>query len=362
MSRGTKAVINLAALNHNLANIRRLAPQARVWAVVKANAYGHGAVAVAQHLQPLVEGFAVATLDEGLELRDAGITTDLLLLEGVTSEGQTLVAAESAMDLVVHQPQQLCWLNGVTQPGLRVWLKVDTGMHRLGLPLAQLPDMVAQLQQHPAQLRLGIMSHFASADEPDSASLAAQLQALPELQRQFPALAFSFANSAAICGLPNTQAHWVRPGIMLYGASPFAEQQAEALGLAPVMSLYAPVIALRSVAKGDAVGYGATWVAERDSVIATLAVGYADGYPRSAQTGTPVAINGQIAPLVGRVSMDLITIDVTGLSVALGDLAQLWGDQVSVDRVAQMAATIGYELLTRRSLRVPLSYQQPASC
>ncbi len=356
MSRGTKAIVRLSALAHNLERIHQLAPKANVWAVVKANAYGHGAVAVANYLQDRVSGFAVATLDEALELRESGIQQRILLLEGVTSEGQSLLAAEMGFDLVVHQQQQLAWLERLHITGLQLWLKLDTGMHRLGLPLDGIEATIARLRAHPAGFQLGLMSHFASADEPDSPWLAQQRQRLAGIQQQFPDLPCSFANSAAVVGMPDTHADWIRPGIMLYGASPFAERQAQQLGLRPVMSLVAPVIALRQVPKGDAVGYGASWVAERDSQIATLAVGYADGYPRSVQAGTPVAINGQLAPLVGRVSMDLITIDVTGLSVAVGDLAELWGEQVSVDQVAAAAGTLGYELLTRRSLRVPLAY------
>lgn len=361
MSRGTHAIIDLDALSHNWQRIRELAPKARIWAVVKANGYGHGAVAVAQHLQPQSHGFAVATLDEGLELRDAGITKPILLLEGLTSQGQSLMAAEAGFDIVVHQPEQLAWLAEVSEP-LRLWLKVDTGMHRLGLDPDTLAARVAEAKALPRLEHLGLMSHFACADEDVDGHMPAQLARCLQLGQAFPELSLSLANSAAVLAHPSTHADWVRPGIMLYGASPFAQQSGAQLGLRAVMHLHAPVVALRQVEAGESVGYGASWRAPVASRIATLAVGYADGYPRSAQAGTPVWLNGQFCPLVGRVSMDLITVDVTSVPCQLGDLAQLWGDQLSVDRVAEHCGTLGYELLTRRSLRVPLHYRQRQAC
>lgn len=353
MSRGTVAVINKAALRHNLDVVRRFAPDSKVWAIVKANAYGHGATDVALALTG-ADGFAVATLKEAVELRDSGVTAPILLLEGVAETAQLTVAEQYGLQVVLQTKEQV--MDAIEFPGsLHVWVKIDTGMHRLGL----LPEQVAEVRalvSGASRIRVaGWMTHFACADNgPGNSATVHQIE---RFDRVVAATEPScLANSAAIIDWPATQRDWVRPGIMLYGASPFSDRSAESLGLLPAMSLQAPVISLRQIDAGEFVGYGYRWQAQRPTTIATLAIGYGDGYPRHAPDGTPVWLNGQIVPLVGRVSMDMVMVDVTDNAVQLGDIAQLWGDQLPVDEVASHIDTIGYELLTRVSPRVERSY------
>lgn len=358
MSRGTRAIIDLAALRFNHKKIRQLAPHSNIWSVVKANGYGHGATRIAQALAGTTDGFAVATLDEACELRLAGIEKPILLLEGTATAGQTGIACEENIELVIHNAEQLQWLVEQSKPA-RVWLKIDTGMHRLGIAPALVADFAEQVQASGHLTLVGIMTHLASADEPDNGQTKDQLAVFASIQALLPEVQHCISNSAATVSLPSTHANWIRPGIILYGASPFADKTADQLGFKPVMSLMAPVIAVRDINIGDKVGYGGNWTAKRATKVATLAIGYADGYPRHAPSGTPVWLNGQQVSLIGRVSMDMITVDVTDLPhVELGDDAVLWGAEVSVDVVAKACQTIGYELLTRRSLRVPLQFRE----
>lgn len=358
MSRGTRAIIDLAALKHNHQVIRQQTPNSKIWSVVKANGYGHGATRIAQALAGDTDGFAVATLDEALELRKTGIERPILLLEGAATAEQTGIACKQDIEQVIHSIEQLQWLSESAMAA-KVWLKIDTGMHRLGIQLDQLAQVTADLRCQPQLTLVGIMTHLASADETDQQQTEAQLAIFAKAQALLPDVAHCIANSAATVNRPSSHCDWVRPGIVLYGASPFADRTATQLGLQPVMTLLAPVIAVRTIEAGEQVGYGGTWTATRRTKVATLAIGYADGYPRHAPNGTPVWLNGQQVTLIGRVSMDMITVDVTDLShVALGDEAVLWGKEVSVDIVASACQTIGYELLTRRSLRVPLQFRQ----
>jgi alanine racemase len=353
MSRGTYALIDVAALQHNLQQARQAAPDSKVWAVVKANGYGHGAVNVANALNQ-ADGFAVATLDEAMELQQAGITQPILLLEGCIDPSQLRQAVSQGFALVLHCPQQVQWfteLNGLD--AVDVWLKIDTGMHRLGLPPRLGLELSRQIKQAPCTASLGFMTHFACADETDKPMTAQQIEAFqPFVDSGLPC---SLANSAGILAWPASHQHWVRAGIMLYGASPFADRSAASLSLKPAMHLNAPVIALHDLEPGDSAGYGARWTANKPTRLATLAIGYGDGYPRHAPDGTPVWINGQRATLAGRVSMDMLTIDITGIdNVELGTEVELWGANIPVDEVAEHVGTIGYELVTRLSARVPL--------
>ncbi len=352
-----RAVIHTAALRHNLARVREAAPNSRVLAVIKANAYGHGLVPVAQALAAAgVEAFGVARLEEGLALRAAGLATRVVLLEGVFDADQLQQAAHSRLDLVVHDPAQLALLEsqdaGYPFP---VWLKIDTGMGRLGFQPEAAPAALARLQQcRSVQQPVRLMSHFADAEHPDSPQTRSQLVSF---DRAVAGLAGerSLANSAAVLSLPSSHYDWVRPGLMLYGVSPLPGVTASSLGLKPVMTLETRVIALKDLAEGDRVGYGGHWQAARPSRIAVAAAGYGDGYPRNTASGTPVLVAGRRAALAGCVSMDMISIDVTGLpEVRVGDRVQLWGPAISVAQVAQAAGTIPYELLCRVSQRVQL--------
>lgn len=352
LSRSTRAIINLQAIRHNFS---QLSPQqgSTAIAVIKADAYGHGAVTVAQALAVSCECFAVAICDEAVPLRAAGITQPLLILEGPHQVEDCQTAKAQQLILLVHNQQQLQWLDKLSEAQRpAVWVKVDTGMHRLGF---QCDEVAALLEQYPWLKRQPtvLASHFACADEPDHPNNQVQLARFQALTASL-GLAGCMANSAATLCHPESQADWCRLGIGLYGASPVTGHTAAEYQLVPVMSLVAQIIALHFVRKGDTVGYSQTWTAPRDSIIATVGIGYADGYPRHCPTGTPVVVRGQRGQLVGRVSMDMITIDVTDIpGASLGDDVELWGQQLPVDEVADRAGTISYELITRVSGRVP---------
>lgn len=353
------AQIDLAALAHNFSVARRCcAPDKKLFAVVKANAYGHGAEAAVSALYN-ADGFAVCSLEEAAPVRAlAHPEQRILLLEGVFQAQEYLQAAQWQLDVVIHHPQQAQWLlaQELAAP-LNVWLKLDSGMHRLGLSPAELAEVYAQLKGASQVAELNLLSHLACADERghelNEAQLEAFLDQLPE--REFNQL--SLANSAALLTLPAMHMDWLRPGLMLYGASPCTGLSAQELGLTAVMSLRSEVLAVREVAAGESIGYGASWLAVKPARIATIACGYADGYPRHAPTGTPVLVGGQRVPLVGRVSMDLLTVDVSDLpAVAVGTPVELWGAQLSVDEVAAHAGTLSYELLSQVTARVPRRY------
>lgn len=357
--RTTRAEINRAALQHNAGIIRRLSGEASVLGVVKADAYGHGMISAAQAIAGQVDAFAVAFLDEALILRDAGFNQPIVLLEGCFSAAELPICAHHNLQPVVHEQSQLdAILTSRLIHPLAVWLKVDTGMHRLGWAPDQVRRVYKELNASPQVGSVTLMSHYANSG--DNAHPLNQQQ-----EQQFYDLTaetrltdqLSLANSAALVSASRDyeqfDRHWVRTGITLYGISPNPDQPVSS-ELKPVMRLVAPVIALRDISAGECVGYGSCWVAERDSRIATLAIGYADGYPRHCPNGTPVFINGQRAPLAGRVSMDMITVDVTDLGqVKVGDEAELWGPELSVHEIARHAGTISYELVTRVSARVP---------
>ena len=356
MSRGTKVRIHLPHLRHNLSVVSKYATGKKIWAVIKADAYGHGLIPVAHCLRRDADGLAVATLGEAQTLREAGINSPILLLEGGLTLAQTQQALDEQLDLVVHTREQAEWLAecDIDHP-LRVWVKLDTGMHRLGLLAADVASVVQILENLPGIRSLAFMTHYACADEPDHAMTAQQAARFKAL---VPATAeTSLANSAGVLCWPDLQGTWVRPGIMLYGASPGVAKSASDWGLKAGMTLTAPVIALRDLPAGESIGYGATYTTRSPARIATVAIGYADGYPRHAPTGTPAWLNGQRVSTVGRVSMDMLTVDVTSLpAVKLGDEVELWGMHVSVDEVAQSCGTIGYELLARLSIRGPYEY------
>ena len=352
------ATIDLSAITHNYAVAKRCAPGRQAFAVVKANAYGHGVREVVTALHNAADGFAVASLEEASEVRALHGQARILLLEGCFAADDYQFAAQLALDVVLHNAQQAQQLLAaeLSRP-LNVWLKLDSGMHRLGLSAAALREWHGCLQGAAQLAELNLLSHFACADERGSEVTEQQLeQFLDVLDLDFAQR--SLANSAAILTIPAAHMDWLRPGIMLYGASPFADLGVAELGLRPAMSLTAQLIACRDVAQGERVGYGGTWQTERPSRIGTVSCGYADGYPRHAPSGTPVIVRGQRVPLVGRVSMDMLTVDLTDLpDAAEGDAVELWGAQLPVDEVAQAAGTIGYELLSKITARVPRRYR-----
>jgi alanine racemase len=348
-----RAVVDTGALRHNLQQVRAIAPGARVMAVIKANAYGHGLVPAAKALAA-TDGFAVARPDEGVALRAAGLTNRVLLLEGVFSSEQLEAAVQQHFDVMVHSTAQLELLEQrQSRAGLTAWLKVDTGMNRLGFRVEEFADAYARLIRIPGiAASPPLVTHLANADDRRDPKTAGQVRAFKDITQGVEGER-SLANSAGVLGWPATRGDWVRPGLMLYGATPFPSGTAEESGLRPVMTLQSEVIAVKRVVAGETVGYGGAWSAARDTRIAIVAAGYGDGYPRSTAAGTPVAINGHRAPLVGRVSMDMIAVDVTDLpAVAAGDPVVLWGEGVPVEEVARCAGTIPYELLCGVSQRV----------
>ncbi|WP_425916996.1 alanine racemase [Pseudomonas sp. GWSMS-1] len=351
------ATIDLSAITQNYAVAKRCAPGRQAFAVVKANAYGHGVREVVTALHNLADGFAVACLEEAAEVRALQGEARILLLEGCFDANEYQFAAQLGLDVVLHSEQQAQQLLAATlSRPLNVWLKLDSGMHRLGFNAAQLRDWHGCLHGAEQVAELNLISHFACADERGSEATELQLEQFLELL-DLDFAQRSLANSAAILTIPAAHMDWLRPGIMLYGATPFADLTAKELGVRPAMSLTAQLIACRDVAVDEAVGYGGSWRAERPSRIGTVSCGYADGYPRHAPAGTPVIVGGQRVALVGRVSMDMLTVDLTDApDAAIGDAVELWGAQLPVDEVALAAGTIGYELLSKVTARVSRRY------
>lgn len=359
---GPRARIDLGALVHNLGVARRFAPGSRVWAVIKADAYGHGMVAVARALQG-ADGLAVARVGEAIVLREAGIDQPLLVLEGAGSRAEMLAAARHGLQLAVHREGQIPWVEDCAGLDVRaplgLWVKVDTGMHRLGFEPRAVPAVLARLGSCRGARVVGLMTHLANADTPEdplSEDQCVRLQALASR----PSLALSIGNSAGVLAVAGSRTDWVRPGIMLYGASPLADRSAADLGLRPVMTLATQLIAVQRLRRGDAIGYGGTWCCPEDMPVGIAAVGYADGYPRHAPPGTPVLVRGERCALVGRVSMDMIHLDLRALADPRpGDPVTLWGEGLGVEEVAARAGTISYELLCRVTPRVPRDRVSP---
>jgi alanine racemase len=353
MSRPINVRLDGAALRHNHALVRQTAPHAKVWSVIKANAYGHGVLRAAKALQSVADGFAVVEVEQAIALRQAGIRQPVLLLEGFYQANELPLFAQWQLTPVLHTLWQVDALIA-SQWQLPVYLKIDTGMHRLGFTAKEFSTVLTRLESAGCAASITVMTHFADADE--DKGIAEQMQRLRGITAGL-ALPLSLANSAALLRFPESHADWVRPGIMLYGASPFpARQSAESLGLKPVMTLTSEIIAVRDLKAGDRVGYGGTFVAEQPMRIGIIACGYADGYPRHAPTGTPVLVARQRTRTLGRVSMDKLCVDLTGIDqkVGAGDTATLWGEGLPADDVATAAGTVAYELFCAVTPRVPV--------
>ncbi len=358
MARPTQAIVDLEALRHNCRLARSLCGDGRLMAVVKANAYGHGAIPAAKALEPLVSAFAVACIEEAEDLRNAGITRPILLMEGIFQVEELEIAAQRDFWVMLQNHQQLDDLDAaaLSRP-ITCWLKLDSGMRRLGFSLEESADLLQRLRaSRNVSDDVVMATHLARADELDNDFTARQISAFREHTSALGAPC-SMANSPGLLGWPDSRDAWNRAGVMLYGQSPFPGPHPQADQLKPVMTLQSKVIALRDVAAGESVGYGGAWTARRGSRIATIPVGYGDGYPRNAGNGTPVVVGGQRVPLVGRVSMDMITVDVTDLpAISVGEPVELWGDTVTANEVASHADSIGYEVMTRMLPRVPRRY------
>lgn len=353
MTRPTRALIDISALRHNFQQVRKAAPGRRVMAVVKADAYGHGAARAAEALAQ-ADAFAVARIDEARALRASGVSKPVLLLPGVIGDEELSQAARLDLDLVVHHESQMATLEGASlRNPLRVWLKVDTGMHRLGFAPEQVTSMWRRLESCAAVAApIRLMTHLARADEPGDASTGGQIACFYSLEQAGTA-EVSLANSAGVLGWPDCHGDWVRPGIMLYGISPFVGARGESHDLRPVMTLTSRLVAVNALKKGDAVGYGGTWICPEDMPVGIVGIGYADGYPRHAPSGTPVLVNDARAALVGRVSMDLVSVDLRGQPDARpGDPVVLWGRGLPAEEVAEHVGSIAYELVSRVAPRV----------
>ncbi|AXO90561.1 alanine racemase [Pseudomonas parafulva] len=354
--RPARALIDLQALRHNYRLARELAG-AKALAVVKADAYGHGAVRCALALEADADGFAVACIEEALELRAAGIKAPVLLLEGFFEASELSLIAEHDLWCVVHSLWQLEAIeqHPVHKP-LNIWLKLDSGMHRVGLHPKDYHEAYQRLLASGKVARIVLMSHFSRADELDAATTEQQVAAF-EAARQGLTAECSLRNSPGVLAWPNTPSDWVRPGIMLYGASPFEVEQAQAARLQPVMTLQSRIISVRELPVGEPVGYGARFTSTRPTRVGVVAMGYADGYPRHAPSGTPVVVAGKRTQLIGRVSMDMLCVDLTEVPEAtVGSPVELWGKQVLASDVAQQAGTIPYQIFCNLR-RVPLEYE-----
>lgn len=364
MARPLIAEINLTALRHNYQLAQSQSASASALAVVKANAYGHGAVAVAQALADLAPAFAVACIEEAEELSAAGIKQPITLLEGFFASSELPLIIAKGYEPLIHSEWQLSQLidylsqHAVAPRSLNLWLKVDTGMHRLGFAVAQVASIYQHLQTLPAIKQITLTSHFACADDLSSDATVKQLAQFHALQEQLNC-PVSIANSPATLGWPAAQQGYLRPGIMLYGASPFAAGHALAEQLQTVMTLKTQLISVRELPAGEPVGYGGRFTTEKLTRIGVVACGYGDGYPRHAKDGTPLLVNGQRCRLAGRVSMDMLTVDLSNSPNAqIGDEVILWGEGLSVNEVASYCDTISYTLLTCLLPRVKRLYKQ----
>ncbi len=357
MTRPARAIVNLNAIKHNYRIAKSLVPNAKAAAIVKANAYGHGAVEVAKALTTEADAFGVACLEEAIELRQAGIDNPILLLEGFFEQQELQDIDQFLLDTAIHSQQQIDQLLAypLKRP-LKIWLKIDTGMGRLGFLPEQFPSAYQQLQQSNKVADITLMSHFSQADETQNNNTDDQIALFHSLTDTLPDPT-SLANSPGILAWPNAAGDWIRPGMMLYGASPLDQQNPASSQLHVAMTLASAVISIKDFKVGDSIGYGAQFQCQRPTKIAVVAMGYGDGYPRLAANGTPVLINGQRCPLVGRVSMDMLTVDVTDIAnVNYGDNVILWGDDLSVTEVAEHCGTIAYELVTRLTGRARREY------
>ena len=352
-SRVAHALINLDALRHNLESVRQRAPESKVMAVIKANAYGHGLIRVARGLSA-ADAYAVARTQEAIELRKAGFTQRIAVLQGFFDRDELAIHGKLGLEPVIHSDWQVDLLESrLSGYPLKLWLKVDTGMTRLGVPPELIPSLLHRLARCPTVISpVLIMSHLANADALDDGFTQDQIDRFRQLCGETPQSERGLANSAGLMGWQASHAEWVRPGIMLYGISPFPGRTGPEEGLRPVMTLRSRLITIREVSAGTPVGYGGDFVTRQQTRLGVAAIGYGDGYPRRAPSGTPVRVRDRLVPLAGRVSMDMITLDLTTCPEAeIGDLVTLWGDGLPVETIAHHAGTIAYELvcgITRR--------------
>ena len=353
MPRPIRAAISASALAHNLAVARKHAGNAKIWAVIKANAYGHGLERAARAMQA-ADGFAVLDFQEAARLRVAGVTKPILMLEGVFKPIDVPLLHKYALTPVIHNAAQVDMLRTAELEGkIDIYVKINSGMNRLGFTSESLGASYQALRENPRVKSITLMTHFADAD--GATGVKAQLEWFGEMTKSFPHKR-SLANSAALLKFPEALGEWVRPGIMLYGCSPFADRPAGTFDLKPAMTLTSELIATQHLQSGERVGYGFSYEAAAELDIGIVACGYADGYPRHAPVGTPILVNGIRTRIVGRVSMDMIMVDLSGIADAgVGTPVTLWGEGLPADEVAAAAGTLSYELLCALAPRVPVT-------
>jgi alanine racemase len=357
VNNGAEAHIDLIALQHNYEQIRRLTSPSKIMAMVKSDAYGHGLLQVAKSLTD-IDAFGVACLDEALILRRSGIAKRIVLMSGFSNVTELSIIDKYGLDAVIHHENQIEVLQAAKlNAPINVWLKIDTGMHRLGFAMKDAEQAYHGLSKIcQVQQPIYIMTHLASADDLSESTTYKQLDHFKQFS--FYSNPKSIANSAAIINWPESYADWVRPGIMLYGVSPLSNKTGEEIGLKPVMTLQSKLIAVKQLAKGDRVGYGGVWKCPENMPVGIVAIGYGDGYPRHAKNGTPILVNGVQCQIVSRVSMDLLTVDLRNdPNAKCGDRVILWGKDLPVEYIAKSAATISYELLCSLTQRVQFIYE-----
>ncbi|WP_420555246.1 alanine racemase [Neptuniibacter marinus] len=357
MARPATATINLDAIRQNYLLAKSVAPKQGALAIIKANAYGHGAVEVAKALSKDADGFGVACIEEAIELRNAGISLPILLLEGFFTADELPIISDQNLWCAVHNADQIDIIaNAPLNKPITAWLKLDNGMHRLGITPGEYKEAFHKLSALPQVEHVVLMSHFSAADEPELNTTAEQIQILDTLADELKA-PISMANSAGTLEHDNARRDWQRPGIILYGASPFAEAHKLADQLKPAMTLSSEVIAVREIEPGESVGYSATWTCDKPTRVGTVAMGYADGYPRHARNGTPVLVDGHKSRIIGRVSMDMLAVDLSDIPDAkVGSYVELWGENLLASDVAACCDTIPYTLFTGITRRVHKKY------
>lgn len=357
MARPTYLEIDLNAFEHNLQAVRALAPKSKLIAMVKADAYGHGLAQVVERMSS-ADAFGVSCLEEGLVIRDVDSDKRVILMEGVFNSSELEKVVTNQFDVVVHHEEQIDMLAQFDSPHpINIWLKVNTGMNRLGIP----PELVLRYWDRLKKIKcvhddIKLMTHFADADERQKKTTSRQIEIFKRVTDGLEAER-SMANSAGIMAHPTSHTDWVRPGIMLYGISPFSDEIGQTLNLRPAMRVVSELMAIQHCRKGDSIAYGGTWTCPEDMPVGVIAIGYGDGYPRHAGQGTPVYLSGKKVPLVGRVSMDMLTVDLRHHPRAtVGDKAILWGPENPIEMVAKHAQTIGYELACKMTNRLPRVY------
>lgn len=346
------AILSTQNLLHNIKTIKNIASKSKLMVMLKANAYGHGIRSTAMRLDGLVEYMGVARIDEAIALRKVGIKTKICIMQGVFSKDDVLTASCNNFELLVHDYSQIDCFDVKVPVKVNIWLKVDTGIGRLGFKTSEVQSVFEKLKSHESVGTITLTSHFACADDKEHPLNQQQIKRFELLAKDFPGPK-SLANSAAIFNFPETHYDVVRPGLSVYGISPFNDKIGEDLGLKPVMTLLGRVMSVRKISAGSTIGYGTRFKTDKDITVATIGIGYGDGYPRSVIDGAPVFINNSICPIIGRISMDMMTVDVSACkSVKCGDIITLWGEYLPLEKVTKFTANSCYDILTGVQLRV----------